>query len=179
MVAACVTNVATDVLFVAVLKGRPGAAVSTVLAQLLSLALAFGFLIRRGYVRRYRAAQPAFCRKHARALLGMGLPIAAQEGLVNISFLIITAIVNGMGLVASAAVGGGGKADRVQHAAHHGLCGGRFGHGGPEFWRAAAGRARACMNTGIGLSLLFGLACFASAQVNAAGLVSLFARTRQ
>lgn len=177
MVAACVTNVATDVLFVAVLKGgAQGAAVSTVLAQLLSLALAFGFLIRRGYVRRYRAAQPAFCRKHARALLGMGLPIAAQEGLVNISFLIITAIVNGMGLVASAAVGVVEKLIVFSMLPTTAFAAAVSAMAAQNFGARQPGRARACMNTGIGLSLLFGLACFASAQVNAAGLVSLFAK---
>ena len=41
----------------------------------------------------------------AKGVLTAGLPIALQEGLVNVSFLIITAMVNSMGLIASAAVG--------------------------------------------------------------------------
>ena len=39
------------------------------------------------------------------AALKVGAPIALQDFLVNLSFLIITSIVNSLGLVASAAVG--------------------------------------------------------------------------
>lgn len=39
------------------------------------------------------------------AILKVGFPLALQDALVNISFLIITAVINAMGLVASAAVG--------------------------------------------------------------------------
>ena len=35
----------------------------------------------------------------------LGAPIALQDLLVNLSFLLITVIVNGMGVVASAALG--------------------------------------------------------------------------
>jgi len=41
----------------------------------------------------------------AKKILGMGFPIAFQEVLVSISFLVITGIVNGLGVVASAGVG--------------------------------------------------------------------------
>ena len=45
------------------------------------------------------------CKKYLRKMIGFGAPIALQDLLVSISFLIILAIVNGMGVVASAGVG--------------------------------------------------------------------------
>ena len=44
-------------------------------------------------------------RSHIRQILFLGVPIALQELLVSISFLAITAIVNGLGLTQSAGVG--------------------------------------------------------------------------
>lgn len=45
------------------------------------------------------------CKKYLRKMIGFGALIALQDLLVSISFLIILAIVNGMGVVASAGVG--------------------------------------------------------------------------
>ncbi|NLA87386.1 MAG: MATE family efflux transporter, partial [Clostridiales bacterium] len=46
---------------------------------------------------------------YAGKMLRLGLPISLQEVLISLSFLLITAVVNDMGLVASAAVGTGEK----------------------------------------------------------------------
>ena len=97
---ACVINVSTDVLFVGVMRqGAAGAAVSTVLAQVASLVLALFYLAGRGLVRKYRGGAPCFKLVAAKQVLATGAPIALQEGLVNLSFLIITAILNGLGPV--------------------------------------------------------------------------------
>lgn len=175
MVIACVINVSTDLLFVGVCRmGAPGAAISTVIAQAASLVLAVIYLVYKGHVRRYRRQAPIFRLYSARDILGVGLPIALQEGLINVSFLIITAIINGMGLVASAAVGVVEKLivfsmlpTTAFASAVAAMTAQNIGAGLPE-------RARRGLNTGIGLSLLFGLACFLCAQVNAPGLVGLF-----
>ena len=104
--AACVCNVAGDALLVGGLGlGARGAAIATVLSQGAALTFAFVYLLCRGLVRRYRRAYVPVQAVTARQLLGVGLPIAAQEALVNVSFLLITAIVNTLGVSASAAVG--------------------------------------------------------------------------
>ena len=174
---ACVINVATDFLFVGLLKmGAPGAAVSTVIAQIASLVLAGCWLWARGHLGKYRRSRPRFRAVAARDILAAGLPIALQEGLVNASFLVVTAIINHMGLVASASVGVVEKlivfsmlpttafasAIAAVTAQHRGA--------------GLMGRARRCLAVGILLSLAFGGVCFLAAQLAGPGLVGLFSR---
>ena len=172
---ACVVNVSTDLLFVGVLRmGAPGAAISTVIAQIVSLALAGRHLLVKGHLAKYRRSRPRFRAAAAREMLASGLPIALQEGLVNASFLVITAVINHMGLVASASVGVVEKlivfsmlpttafasAIAAVTAQHRGA--------------GMMDRARSCLRVGILLSLVFGIACFLASQLAASGLVGLF-----
>lgn len=103
---ACVFNIAGDLLLCAGFHmGTRGAAFATVFAQVASVFLSL-LLIRQ------KTLPFTMCRKDIRLhiksmkrMLLLGAPIALQDLLVNISFLIILAIVNGMGVVASAGVG--------------------------------------------------------------------------
>lgn len=175
MVIACLINVSTDLLFVGVFKmGAPGAAISTVLAQAASLLLAFLHLFRKGYLGKYRASHPMPRIRCAHDILGVGVPIAMQDGLVNISFLIITALVNRMGLTASAAVGVVEKLIVFSMLPTTAFASAVAAMVAQNQGAGLHKRARKCLSTGIGLSLLFGVACFICAQVNAAGLVGIF-----
>ena len=103
---ACVCNIIGDLLFVAVFHlGAAGAALATVIAQLISVIISF-FIIRKTRL------PFAFDRSHmkyqkpcARSILRIGTPIALQDFLVGISFLVMLAIVNQLGVTASAGVG--------------------------------------------------------------------------
>lgn len=103
---ACVLNIIGDLVLVAGFRmGTAGAAIATVLAQAVSVILSL-LIIRR------RPLPFSISRKdirpqggHIRRILFLGVPIALQELLVSISFLVITAIVNSLGLTASAGVG--------------------------------------------------------------------------
>ena len=103
---ACVVNIAGDLLLCAGFKmGTTGAALATVFAQVVSVVISF-FLIRRKEL-------PFELTRHdlrlhmgsLKRMSGLGAPIALQDLLVNVSFLIILAIVNNMGVTASAGVG--------------------------------------------------------------------------
>ena len=102
---ACGVNVALDLLFVGVFEmAASGAALATVIAQCVSV------LFSAAYIRRhplpFDVSRASFRIPHtSRAILKLGAPIALQDVLVNISFLIITSIVNSLGLIASASVG--------------------------------------------------------------------------
>lgn len=104
--AACVFNIAGDFLLVAVCRlGAAGAALATVAAQLLSVL--FFFLLVRGRSLPFEFSMK-YIRPHAgymRQIMLLGTPIAFQDLLVSISFLAIIAIVNSLGLTASAGVG--------------------------------------------------------------------------
>ncbi|MFV0401419.1 MAG: MATE family efflux transporter [Oscillospiraceae bacterium] len=103
---ACVINIVVDYILVRVFgMAAAGAAIATVLAQAISFLCSLLYLKKRGF------GFP-FGREHLRVekkLMGrvfqIGLPLAVQDALVNISFLAITAIINAMGLIASASLG--------------------------------------------------------------------------
>lgn len=103
---ACVFNIAGDLLLCAVFHlGAKGAAIATVAAQVVSVVVSLQFIGRRKLPFEFHWSDIAVCRKHLRKMIGFGAPVALQDLLVSISFLIIMAIVNGMGVVASAGVG--------------------------------------------------------------------------
>ena len=103
---ACVLNILGDLLLVAVFGlGAVGAAIATIFAQAMSVVLSV-LIIRK------RQLPFDFSRKdirpnaaHIRPILRLGVPIALQDLLVSISFLVILAIVNDIGLTESAGVG--------------------------------------------------------------------------
>ena len=103
---ACVLNIGGDLLLVAGLSmGSAGAAIATVFAQAVSVLLSLLIIRRRTLPFRFSAKSLHPCWAHIRQILTLGVPIALQELLVSISFLVITAIVNGLGVTASAGVG--------------------------------------------------------------------------
>ncbi len=94
---ACIFNVLLDILFVMVLHmDVAGAALATVLAQALSLALSIlvckkvelPFSINLSDIR---------LNREVRQILFLGFPIGVQEFLTQISFLLLLAFINGMG----------------------------------------------------------------------------------
>ena len=103
---ACVLNIIGDLVLVAGFHmGTAGAAIATVFAQAVSVVLSLVIIRRKNLSFTFRAKdiRPNF--NHIKQILFLGVPIALQELLVSISFLAITAIVNGLGLTASAGVG--------------------------------------------------------------------------
>ncbi|KMZ52773.1 MATE family efflux transporter [Dorea sp. D27] len=103
---ACVGNIAGDLLFVGAFHmAAEGAAVATVLAQALSVILSAWIIRRRNLPFSFRRRYIRLERNIAARIIKLGFPIALQDVLVSISFLAITAIVNTLGVVASAGVG--------------------------------------------------------------------------
>ncbi len=103
---ACICNIAGDLLLVAVLHmGTAGAAMATVFAQAVSVLISFLILKRRQLPfelkKEYLRLEKLIIRRIAR----LGIPIALQDLLVGISFLVLLAIVNGLGVIASAGIG--------------------------------------------------------------------------
>ena len=103
---ACALNILGDLLFVAVLRmGAVGAAIATVFAQAVSVVLSLLIIRKRklpfDFSRKYLRPNVV----HIKAILRLGIPIALQDLLVSISFLVILAIVNNIGLNESAGLG--------------------------------------------------------------------------
>ena len=103
---ACVLNIIGDLVLMALLQmGTAGAAIATVAAQAVSVVLSLVLIRRRELPFTLRAKDLRPKGTWIRQILLLGIPIALQDLLVNISFLTITAIVNSLGLTASAGVG--------------------------------------------------------------------------
>ncbi len=147
---ACVFNIAGDLILCAGFKmGTEGAAFATVFAQIISVIVSFGVIRKKELPFEMRRTDIEVHGRTLRKMVGLGAPIALQDLLVSISFLIILAIVNSMGVTASAGVGvaekvcafimlissafmqsisafvaqnyGAGRMDRAKKALHYGV----------------------------------------------------------
>lgn len=103
---ACFCNIVGDYLLVGVFHmATSGAAIATVTAQGISVVISL-FIIRRLTLPfSFERKQITFQLQKMKKVFQLGFPIAFQDTLVNISFLTITAIVNGLGVIPSAGVG--------------------------------------------------------------------------
>ena len=103
---ASVCNIAGDLLLVAGFHmGAAGAAVATVASQTVSVLVCLWILSRRTLPFAFSRRDLRIVPKILRRILRYGTPIALQDLLVGLSFLVILAIVNRLGLTASAGVG--------------------------------------------------------------------------
>ena len=103
---ACVCNIAGDLLLCAVFHmGTEGAAIATVFAQVVSVVISFCVIRKIELPFELKKTDIRIHGYTLKKMAGLGAPIALQDLLVNISFLIILAIVNSMGVIASAGVG--------------------------------------------------------------------------
>lgn len=103
---ACIINIAGDLLLVAVFDmGAAGAALATVAAQAVSVVVSVIMIRRKKLPFKLMRAHICFNPKIIATELKLGIPVALQELLVGISFLVIQTIVNSFGVVASAGVG--------------------------------------------------------------------------
>ncbi|MBQ6563497.1 MAG: MATE family efflux transporter [Clostridia bacterium] len=103
---ACICNIAGDLLLVAGFRlGTEGAAIATVFAQAISVVVSLVILQRQELSFQLEKSDLRFDREIIRKVAALGIPIALQDLLVGISFLVLLAIVNGLGLIASAGIG--------------------------------------------------------------------------
>lgn len=103
---ACVVNIIGDLLFVGAFHmDVAGAALATVLAQFVSVIVSIGVLRRQHMPISFSRQQCRIYKQELKKILNVGVPIALQETMVQISFLVINSIINHMGLMPSAGYG--------------------------------------------------------------------------
>ena len=103
---ACVANIALDYLFMGALHlGPSGAALGTTLSQAVSVIIALVVIRRHSGALAVKKSDFRPVRPVMAKLLRIGVPIAMQDGLIQIAFIIITVIANRRGLNDAAAVG--------------------------------------------------------------------------
>ncbi|MGL5042308.1 MAG: MATE family efflux transporter [Culicoidibacterales bacterium] len=107
---ACVINVLLDFLLVGYFGlAATGAAVATVISQATSMLLCIIYLIRNNFIFDFSLRLFKIKRERLAQILRVGIPSSLQNVITGISFLVITAIANTLGVSAAAAVGVVGK----------------------------------------------------------------------
>lgn len=171
---ACIVNVFGDLALVAGLHmDAAGAAIATVAAQAVSVVCAVIMLLKKKLPFRLQKSDFRLnlqCRK----FLCIGLPLALQEFLTQLSFLALCAFVNRLGLEASSGYGVACKivnfAMLIPSALMQSMAAfvsQNIGAGNPK-------RAKHSMFTGIGIGLVFGCAVFALVWLKGDLLCSVF-----
>lgn len=102
---ACLANIGLDYLFMGAFRlGPAGAALGTTLAQAISVIVSLIVIIKRKSVAiKKEDFKPK--REVMGQILKIGVPVAVQDGLIQVAFIIITIIANHRGLNDAAAVG--------------------------------------------------------------------------
>lgn len=172
---ACIINFMFNFILVGLFNiGAAGSAVSTIFAQAISFLLEALFIKKRGFSFEFNRSYIKLDYIKAKNILNLGLPISLQDGLINVSFLLITAITNSMGLIASASVGIVEKIivfamlpASAFASAIAVITAQNMGAGKPA-------RAQKSLYYGIGCTLIFGIICFVCSQLNPTLITSLF-----
>ena len=157
---ACVVNIVGDLLFVAVFHMNvAGAALATVLAQAVSVVLS-AIIIRRQKLPFSVKKKDIRFNREIGQFLRLGFPIALQDLLTNISFLILCAIVNSMGLAASSGYGIAQKVTAFVMLLPSSLMQSMSAFVGQNVGAGKEQRARRAMVTGMGIGAAIGVVIF-------------------
>lgn len=160
---ACIVNIFGDLFLVAGLHlDAAGAAIATVAAQAVSVVCAVIMLLKKHLP--FKLCKADFrLNPQCRKFLSIGLPLALQEFLTQLSFLALCAFVNRLGLEASSGYGVACKIVNFAMLIPSALMQSMSAFVSQNIDAGSKKRARQSMFTGIGIGLAFGCAVFANA----------------
>lgn len=158
---ACLVNVAGDLVLVAGLHlDAAGAALATVLAQTVSVGCALAILRRKKLPFTFRKSDMRL-NEQCRRFLAIGLPLALQEFLTQLSFLALCAFVNRLGLAASSGYGVASKIVSFVMLVPSALMQSMASFVAQNIGAGNVKRAKKSMFTGIAVGVAFGIVMFA------------------
>lgn len=171
---ACVVNIFGDLLLVAVFHmDADGAAIATVLAQAVSVVFAVLLLIKRGLP--FKIAKTDFrMNAQCRQAFRIGLPLALQEALTQVSFLALCAFVNRLGLEASSGYGVACKIVNFAMLVPSALMQSMASFVSQNVGAGNEARARKSMYTGIAVGGVIGCIVFFAVLLKGDALTGLF-----
>lgn len=162
---ACAVNIVVDWLFVGIFKmGAAGAAWATILAQAISFLFAAFYLARNDFVFDFKLKSFKIHMDKVRLLVKLGVPSSLQSIVVNLSFLIMNAIVNSFGVNASAAVGLCGKFNSFAILPAVAMQQSVSAVAAQNITAKLYGRANRTLGIGLVISLVFGVGAFVLSQ---------------
>ncbi len=171
---ACIVNVFGDLLFVAGLgMDAAGAAIATVLAQALSVIFALVLMFRRKQA--FDICKKDFCfNSQCKKFLKLGMPLALQEFLTQLSFVALCAFVNKLGLDASSGYGVSSKLQTFAMLVPGALMQSMASFVSQNIGAGKKDRAKKAMFTGMGVGLVIGILVFTLIMLKGDLLCSIF-----
>ena len=117
-------NLLLDLLFTGLLGlGVAGAALATIIGQAVSFIFSLFYLFRKkdsfGFDFKMQSFAPKW--KYVGMIAGLGTPMAVQSGFINLSMLVVNAMINDIGVVASATFGVGVRIDDIVNKISQGI----------------------------------------------------------
>ncbi len=162
LIAACLTNIVLDLVFVVVFNwGVAGAAIATILSQVVSAVLIILALLHKDAVYQVKVKEIRLYSRELKRLLSVGLPAGLQSDMYSISNILIQSSINTFGTNIVAAWSAYGKLDSFFFMASnaYGISMTTFvgqNFGAQKFDRIRKG-VRVCILFYLGTALLFSL----------------------
>lgn len=172
---ACAANIGLDYAFMGALHlGSAGAALGTTLSQAVSVVVSI-IVVRRARAGIWLKKEDFKPKRDVMgSLLRIGIPIAVQDGLIQIAFIVITIIANRRGLNDAAAVGIVEKIMSFIFLVPSSMLSTVSALGAQNIGAGKPERAKTTMRYGILITTCFGLAVVALMQFYANSFVALF-----
>lgn len=117
-------NLVLDIIFTGILGwGVAGAAWATIIGQAVSFIFSLFYLYRKkelfGFDFKMQSLAPRW--KYVKMIGALGTPMAIQSGCINLSMLVVNAMINSIGVVASATFGVGVRIDDIVNKISQGI----------------------------------------------------------
>lgn len=151
-----------------------GAAWGTLISEAVSVILALGYMYRNLMPLGLTLEDFKPLKSDIHDILSIGLPISCQDGLIQISFLAITAIANGLGVEAAAAVGIVEKIISFLFLVPSAMMATVSATAAQNAGARNHNRGRKALYYGISICIAFGILCIILVHFKAAEIMALF-----
>ena len=171
----CCVNIVLDLILVAALgMGAFGAAIATVLAQMVSVILSIRFLRKQNFTFDFALRSFRFAKDKLLLLMQLGLPFAIMRAVVNCSFVIVSGLSNVYGLAASSAAGVVAKINNFATMPFTALQVAISTMAGQNMGAGQRKRAQKTLFVGLGICFSIGATIFLLAQFFPRQILSIF-----
>lgn len=175
---ACFVNIFLDLLLVGVFKmSAAGAAWATIASQAVSVIISVVYLKKNNFMFDFKLKSFRIYKDHLLKILKIGFPSAVQNVVTSLSFMVITVLVNGYGVDASAAAGIVGKFNSVAILPIIAMSMSVASMAGQNIGARLYDRALDTMKTSIKISFVIGGVIFLFVQLFPAAVIAIFDRS--
>lgn len=172
---ACVINIGLDYLFIGIFQmGAAGAALGTTLAQTVSVCVALWVILKQNTGLSLKKEDFRLEKAVLGDVLKIGVPVAVQDGFIQIAFIVVTIIANRRGLSDAAAVGIVEKIIGVVFLVPSSMLSTVSALSAQNIGAGKHERASRTLCYGIFITVTYGLIVALAVQLNPEMLVSLF-----